>query len=199
MLGKSGKSVYLINTNIEDEKEFVELYNKWKSATVILSNNVCSGPEWKSLKEWCINNKLKFLKNCIKLNEIDEFYHFMQMVIEVYPEDYIISQGDKEEQIYLLNNQYIWKNVRNKIINFVNYKIEKIIQEQIEELNKKDELITVGDLIDYLKTLDDNKPINGEYIHVVGSHYTGIQTKPLLKTLFDIDKDGNYILKAMFY
>ena len=60
------------------------------------------------------------------------------------------------------------------------------------------QIYTIQDLIDFLKTLDVSLPISGEYIQVVGSHYVGIRTRPILKSLFEKTND-KYVLKAMFY
>jgi len=60
------------------------------------------------------------------------------------------------------------------------------------------QIYTIQDLIDFLKTLDVSLPINSEYIQVVGSHYVGIRTRPILKSLFEKSND-KYVLKAMFY
>ena len=57
---------------------------------------------------------------------------------------------------------------------------------------------TVGELVAYLQTLDQDKPIIAEYIKVVGSQYIGLEHRPLLKTL--IEDDGDYYeWIGMFY
>lgn len=65
-------------------------------------------------------------------------------------------------------------------------------------MDNNKQIYTIQDLIDFLKTLDVSLPIDGEYIQVVGSHYVGIKTRPLLKSLVEKSND-KYVLKAMFY
>ena len=57
---------------------------------------------------------------------------------------------------------------------------------------------TVGELVAYLQTLDQNKPIIGEYIKVIGSQYIGLEHRPLLKSLIE-DNNDHYEWIAMFY
>ena len=58
-------------------------------------------------------------------------------------------------------------------------------------------LNTIQDLINYLKTLDPDKHISAEYIHIIGSSYVGLEKRPLLSDLI-CDNDA-YIWRAMFY
>ena len=57
---------------------------------------------------------------------------------------------------------------------------------------------TIKDLVSYLQTLDQNKPIVGEYIKIIANQYIGIEERPLFKSLIKKDND-HYKLTAMFY
>ena len=61
-------------------------------------------------------------------------------------------------------------------------------------------LNTIQDLINYLKTLDPDKHISAEYIHIIGSSYIGLEKRPLLSDLIcNNDNNDAYIWRAMFY
>ena len=57
---------------------------------------------------------------------------------------------------------------------------------------------TVQDLINYLQTLDTNKPINGEYMEVLAGNIKDIKTRPLLPSLIK-ETTGGYIFGPMLY
>lgn len=61
------------------------------------------------------------------------------------------------------------------------------------------QIVKVSDLIEFLKTLNQDANISAEYIHVVGSTYVDIKEMPLLKSLFVPNGNNNYKIKAMFY
>ena len=57
---------------------------------------------------------------------------------------------------------------------------------------------TVGDLIKFLETFEEDSILSCEYINVQFGKYLGIKERPLLKSLFR--KDGNIVkLNAMLY
>ena len=58
---------------------------------------------------------------------------------------------------------------------------------------------TVQDLIDYLKTLDPNKNIHGEYFVMLGNQVIDTKSRPLLKTLIEKDFDDSYKFKSLIY
>ena len=63
----------------------------------------------------------------------------------------------------------------------------------------EDNLIrTIGDLVEYLQTLKQDKLLSCEYINVQLGQYVGIKDRPFLKSLIKDDGD-KYILTAMFY
>ena len=61
------------------------------------------------------------------------------------------------------------------------------------------QIVKVSDLIEFLKTLNQDVNISAEYIHVVGSTYVNIKEMPLLKSLFVPNGNNKYKIKAMFY
>ena len=61
------------------------------------------------------------------------------------------------------------------------------------------QIVKVSDLIEFLKTLNQDANISAEYIHVVGSTYVNIKEMPLLKSLFVPNGNNKYKIKAMFY
>ena len=61
------------------------------------------------------------------------------------------------------------------------------------------QIVKVSDLIEFLKTLNQDANISAEYIHVVGSTYVNIKEMPLLKSLFVPNGNTKYKIKAMFY
>lgn len=73
-------------------------------------------------------------------------------------------------------------------------------QIDIKEIEHPEENIiqTIGDLVSYLQTLDQNKILACEYINVQLGQYVGIKKRPFLKSLIKDDYD-KYTLTAMFY
>jgi len=73
-------------------------------------------------------------------------------------------------------------------------------QVDIKEIEHPEENIiqTIGDLVSYLQTLDQNKILSCEYINIQLGKYIGIKERPFLKSLIKNDGD-KYTLTAMFY
>lgn len=73
-------------------------------------------------------------------------------------------------------------------------------QVDIKEIEHPEENIiqTIGDLVSYLQTLDQNKILACEYINIQLGQYVGIKERPFLKSLIKDDYD-KYTLTAMFY
>jgi len=73
-------------------------------------------------------------------------------------------------------------------------------QVDIKEIEHPEENIirTIGDLVSYLQTLDQDKILACEYINVQLGQYVGIKERPFLKSLINNEND-KYTLKAMFY
>jgi len=73
-------------------------------------------------------------------------------------------------------------------------------QVDIKEIEQPEENIirTIGDLVSYLQTLDQDKILACEYINIQLGNYIGIKERPFLKSLIKNDGD-KYILTAMFY
>lgn len=61
----------------------------------------------------------------------------------------------------------------------------------------KNQIFTVGELIEFLKTLDSSATLTAEYIHIIGSHFVGIEKRNLLKTLFTENNNNSYTIKAL--
>lgn len=79
----------------------------------------------------------------------------------------------------------------------MNKNYEQIDVKEIE--HPEDNVIqTIGDLVSYLQTLDQNKLLSCEYINVQLGKYIGIKERPFLKSLINNEND-KYTLKAMFY
>ncbi len=79
----------------------------------------------------------------------------------------------------------------------MNKNYEQIDVKEIE--HPEDNIIqTIGDLVSYLQTLDQNKLLSCEYINVKLGKYIGIKERPFLKSLINNEND-KYTLKAMFY
>lgn len=79
----------------------------------------------------------------------------------------------------------------------MNKNYEQVDIKEIE--HPEDNIIrTIGDLVSYLQTLDQNKILSCEYINIQFGKYIGIKERPFLKSLIKNDGD-KYILTAMFY
>ena len=61
------------------------------------------------------------------------------------------------------------------------------------------QISTVGDLVEFLQTLDQDANLSAEYIYVIGSTFVAIKERALLKSLFVPDGEKKYKIKAMFY
>ena len=61
------------------------------------------------------------------------------------------------------------------------------------------QISTVGDLVEFLQTLDQDANLSAEYIQVVGSTFVNVKERALLKSLFAPDGEKKYKIKAMFY
>lgn len=61
------------------------------------------------------------------------------------------------------------------------------------------QIVKVSDLVEFLKTLNQDATISAENIHIVGSTYVDIKEMPVLKSLFVPDGEKSYKIKAMFY
>lgn len=61
------------------------------------------------------------------------------------------------------------------------------------------QIVKVSDLVEFLKTLNQDATISAENIHIVGSTYVNIKEMPLLKSLFVPNGNNKYEIKAMFY
>lgn len=61
------------------------------------------------------------------------------------------------------------------------------------------QIVKVSDLVEFLKTLNQDANISAENIHIVGCTYVNIKEMPLLKSLFVPNGNNNYKIKAMFY
>ena len=79
----------------------------------------------------------------------------------------------------------------------MNKNYEQIDVKEIQ--HPEDNIIqTIGDLVSYLQTLDQNKLLSCEYINVQFGKFIGIKERPFLKSLIKNDYD-KYTLTAMFY
>lgn len=54
------------------------------------------------------------------------------------------------------------------------------------------QIIKVSDLVEFLKTLNQDATISAENIHIVGSTYVDIKEMPLLKSLFVPNGNNKY-------
>ena len=61
------------------------------------------------------------------------------------------------------------------------------------------QIVKVSDLVEFLKTLNQDATISDENIHIVGSTYVDIKEMPLLKSLFVPNGNNKYTIKATFY
>ena len=61
------------------------------------------------------------------------------------------------------------------------------------------QIVKVSDLVEFLKTLNQDATISDENIHIVGSTYVDIKEMPVLKSLFVPNGNNKYTIKAMFY
>ena len=59
------------------------------------------------------------------------------------------------------------------------------------------QIVKVSDLIDFLKTLNQDATISAENIHIVSSTYVDIKEMPVLKSLFVPNGNNKYTIKAM--
>ena len=79
----------------------------------------------------------------------------------------------------------------------MNKNYEQVDIKEIE--HPEDNIIrTIGDLVSYLQTLDQDKILSCEYINIQLGKYIGIKERPFLKSLIKGDSD-KYTLIAMFY
>lgn len=79
----------------------------------------------------------------------------------------------------------------------MNKNYEQVDIKEIE--HPEDNIIrTIGDLVSYLQTLDQDKILACEYINIQLGKYIGIKERPFLKSLIKNDSD-KYTLIAMFY
>lgn len=79
----------------------------------------------------------------------------------------------------------------------MNKNYEQVDIKEIE--HPEDNIIrTIGDLVSYLQTLDQDKILACEYINIQLGKYVGIKERPFLKSLIKNDSD-KYTLIAMFY
>lgn len=60
------------------------------------------------------------------------------------------------------------------------------------------QIVKVSDLIEFLKTLNQDATISAENIHIVSSTYVDIKEMPVLKSLFVPNGNNKYTIKAMF-
>ena len=61
------------------------------------------------------------------------------------------------------------------------------------------QIVKVSDLVEFLKTLNQDATISAENIHIVSSTYVDIKEIPVLKSLFVPNGNNKYTIKAMFY
>ena len=61
------------------------------------------------------------------------------------------------------------------------------------------QIVKVSDLIEFLKTLNQDATISAENIHIVSSTYVDIKEMSVLKSLFVPNGNNKYTIKAMFY
>lgn len=61
------------------------------------------------------------------------------------------------------------------------------------------QIVKVSDLVEFLKTLNQDAIISAENIHIVSSTYVDIKEMPVLKSLFVPNGNNKYTIKAMFY
>lgn len=79
----------------------------------------------------------------------------------------------------------------------MNKNYEQVDIKEIE--HPEDNIIrTIGDLVSYLQTLDQDKILSCEYINIQLGKYIGIKERPFLKSLIKGYSD-KYTLIAMFY
>ena len=61
------------------------------------------------------------------------------------------------------------------------------------------QIVKVSDLVEFLKTLNQDATISAENIHIVSSTYVDIKEMSVLKSLFVPNGNNKYKIKAMFY
>lgn len=61
------------------------------------------------------------------------------------------------------------------------------------------QIVKVSDLVEFLKTLNQDATISAENIHIVSSTYVDIKEMPVLKSLFVPNGNNKYTIKTMFY
>ena len=61
------------------------------------------------------------------------------------------------------------------------------------------QIVKVSDLIEFLKTLNQDATISAENIQIVSSTCVDIKEMPVLKSLFVPNGNNKYTIKAMFY
>lgn len=61
------------------------------------------------------------------------------------------------------------------------------------------QIVKISDLVEFLKTLNQDATISAENIHIVSSTYVDIKEMPVLKSLFVPNGNNKYTIKAMFY
>lgn len=61
------------------------------------------------------------------------------------------------------------------------------------------QIVKVSDLVEFLKTLNQDATISAENIHIVSSTYVDIKEMHVLKSLFVPNGNNKYTIKAMFY
>lgn len=94
---------------------------------------------------------------------------------------------------------YDRNNFENGLFTFGDINAEDWHEYIKEKDHEEDEMFrTVGELVAYLKTLDQNKPLVAQYIYVLLGNYRGIKERPLLKKLFK-EESGIYKINALFY
>ena len=59
------------------------------------------------------------------------------------------------------------------------------------------QIVKVSDLIEFLKTLNQDATISAENIHIASSTYVDIKEMPVLKSLFVPNGNNKYTIKAM--
>ena len=79
------QSTYII-TDKEEQKEIVELYNKWYKDTMFLSSWPTDNKYWDELKDYCMSHKDLTVQFWIDMkHDLGEVGHFTYMLQKIMP------------------------------------------------------------------------------------------------------------------
>lgn len=86
MLKKIEKLFPYLETDNEEQKELVNLYNDWHKDTAFLSQVPRTNPKWDILEEYCMKHKELVKEFWIEMyNQFGEVGHFTFMLFKLFP------------------------------------------------------------------------------------------------------------------